>query len=260
MPLLFILSLLAPFTMAFQPSAGTKGIYSRSNLAMAEKSRQPWEFGRFLKTASFYGALKPKLPIVSDIVREIKKRGAKQTSFSPRDLLWSSGANPTDDVIWGPLDDVVMGGASRSDLNPGDAFTGQWSGMVTTANNGGFVGIRTKPFTIPFDVSACTGLVVRVKGDGNRYKTIIRDDDDWNGIAWSTSFDTRKNGGFVDVKMPLDKFIPTRFAKTVPLKKFNKKNLTGLQLSLSKFEYDGALNPSFTEGPFELNVESISFY
>ena len=47
-------------------------------------------------------------------------------------------------ITWGPLDDVVMGGASRSDLQPGEQFKGIWKGEISTANNGGFAGIRTK--------------------------------------------------------------------------------------------------------------------
>ena len=39
-----------------------------------------------------------------------------------------------------------------------------------------------------------------------------------------------------------------------------KITTTGLQLTLSKFEYDGGLNPSFREGPFRLEVDAISFY
>ncbi|MDY6783791.1 MAG: CIA30 family protein, partial [Cyanobacteriota bacterium] len=33
-----------------------------------------------------------------------------------------------------------------------------------------------------------------------------------------------------------------------------------MQLMLSKFEYDGALNPQFTPGHFELQLESIKAY
>ena len=35
-------------------------------------------------------------------------------------------------------------------------------------------------------------------------------------------------------------------------------NICSLQLMLSKFEADGALNPTFKEGPFELPVQQIS--
>jgi hypothetical protein len=30
----------------------------------------------------------------------------------------------------------------------------------------------------------------RVKADGNRYKFIVRDDEQWDGPSWSTTFDT----------------------------------------------------------------------
>ena len=41
-------------------------------------------------------------------------------------------------VEWGPLDDVVMGGVSKSDLSVGQTFEGKWTGFVTSENNGGF--------------------------------------------------------------------------------------------------------------------------
>lgn len=63
---------------------------------------------------------------------------------------------------------------------------------MTTANNGGFAGIRTKTVTPGLDMSRCRGVVLRLTGDGQRYKFIARDSEEWNGIAWSYSFDTIK--------------------------------------------------------------------
>jgi hypothetical protein len=223
------------------------------------KEKRPWEFGRFLKTAGFYGALKPKIPIVSGIVKKLRTRNIDPLAFKPADVLWnSSGGGRDKNIMWGPLDDVVMGGASKSELEPGDVFNGCWKGVLTTANSGGFTGIRTKQFSpLPYDVSACKGIALRVRGDGNRYKCIIRDDEDWNGIAWAHSFDTTP-GEDITVPVPFESFKPTRFAKIVPGLKFNKKTLHGIQMSLSKFEYDGGMNPRCESGPFELNIESIT--
>jgi hypothetical protein len=153
-----------------------------------------------------------------------------------------------------------MGGASKSELLPGTKFNGTWSGIVTTANNGGFAGIRTKLFAPHKDASSCRGFVLRVKGDGNRYKFIARDDEEWNGVAWSTSFDTVK-GRKMEIKIPFGKLKPTRFARTVAMDRpYDSSSITGVQLSLSKFEYDGGLNPAFTEGPFKLEVEAVGFF
>jgi hypothetical protein len=219
----------------------------QQNDTKKDTKKVPWEFGRFLKTVNFFEAFRPGF---------LKKKAAGTVQVKPGDLVWSRD-HP--DVEWGPLDDVVMGGASRSDLQPGVKFDGTWSGSVTTANNGGFAGIRTKLFSPKKDASACRGFLLKVKGDGSRFKFIARDDEDWNGIAWSTSFDTVK-GKEVAVKIPWSKLKATRFARTILDKNFDKSSVTGIQISLSKFEYDGGLNPKFTEGPFKLDIEKVEFF
>lgn len=219
---------------------------------MSSKERTNWEVGRFLKTANYYGALTPKLPFFDQL-------SSIRVKFMPKDVIWSkTKAQPG--VEWGPLDDVVMGGASRSDLEPGQKFDGTWSGRTTTANNGGFSGIRTKLLKRPFDASACTGVELKLTGDGQRYKLMMRDDPDWNGVAWCYSFDTKKDKP-VTVKVPFEKLKPTRFARVLKeYGKYDSSRITAVQLSLSKFEYDGDLNLKFNEGPFKVEVESIAVY
>ena len=216
---------------------------------------------RFLKTANFYGAFRPKIRI--PFFPQTKVMESK--SVRPKDILWSSQEGKRgllqDDFIWGPLDDVVMGGVSKTDLTPGQPFDGKWSGFTSSANNGGFAGIRTKIFESPLNLSACKGLKIKLKADGQRYKFILRDDDDWNGTAWSNSFDTEKGNKLIEVSIPFDKFIPTRFARKLPLiVPFRKNNIRALQFTLSKFEYEGNLNPKFTEGPFSVEIQSIEAF
>ena len=63
------------------------------------------------------------------------------------------------------------------------------------------------------------------------------------------------------VKLPFNKLKPTKFAKVVSdLGTFDKSRLTALQLSLSKFEYDGGFNPTFKDGPFSLTLEEVKTY
>ena len=59
---------------------------------------------------------------------------------------------------------------------------------------------------------------------------------------------------------PFPAFVPTLFARSVPGKKLDTRAINTLQLTLSKFEYDGALNPAFTEGAFRLELESIEAF
>ena len=48
-------------------------------------------------------------------------------------------------------------------------------------------------------------------------------------------------------------FVPTLFARRVPgASKVDTSQINTVQLTLSKFEYDGELNPHFTAGDFEL--------
>ena len=223
------------------------------NATESLKKKMPWEFGRFVKTLTYYDVVKLPWPF-----GKASSDADQSVEIFPGYSIWSS--DKVSCVGWGPLDDVVMGGASKSDLSPGATFDGNWTGSITTANNGGFAGIRTKRFQPTFDASKCRGFVIKLKGDGQRYKFIARDDDEWNGIAWSYSFDTTP-GKTVDVKIPFSKLVPTKFAKTLPgYAAFNSKHLTGIQLSLSKFEYDGGLNKSFREGAFKLNLQQVSTF
>lgn len=239
--------------------------------------RQRWEFGRFLKTAGYYNALLPKLPFFSQLSNDRLKLSPKSILWSPENRypnccsirFFARRLTPDhciyllhyrNELQWGPLDDVVMGGVSKTALEPGQAFDGVWKGFVTSANNGGFAGIRTKLLRTPWDLSSCKGIRLRVVGDGNRYKFITRDDEEWNGIAWSYSFDTSRNTE-TTIQIPFTSLRPTRFARTMPgTLSFNQARVTALQLSLSKFEYDGALNPKFTEGEFLLSIKAIETY
>lgn len=76
-------------------------------------------------------------------------------------------------------------------------------------------------------------------------------------IAWSQSFDTTPEV-WQECLLPFDDFVPTLFAKSVTGKRLNKDAVNTFQITLSKFEYDGELNPAFKAGPFELLIESIA--
>jgi len=209
-----------------------------------------WPLWRFVKTLRYFDAL-PKLPFFS----ASKTSGSTSSSLKPGDALFSDKVP----LEVGPLDDIVMGGVSKTETKPG-TFDGLFSGYVSTERNGGFAGLRTRLFTPPKDVTSCRGFILNVKGDGQRYKMIARDDSDWNGVAWSASFDTKRDV-FTQIKIPFDSLKPTRFAKVLPNHQpFNKSTLYGVQLTLSKFEYEGALNPKFTEGRFSLLVKDILLF
>lgn len=168
---------------------------------------------------------------------------------------------PSDDLknTWGAVDDVVMGGVSESDIRLVDG-TAVFAGNVSIQNSGGFASVRTKNFETPFNLAGYEGVELRVRGDGKRYKFITRTETKWDGTAYSYSFDTVSNS-WMSVHIPFSDLIPVFRAKTLKDSALiDSSNICSFQLMLSKFEYDGELNPKFEPGGFALQVEFIKAY
>jgi uncharacterized protein YbjT (DUF2867 family) len=192
---------------------------------------------------------------IKNLVEVVKKslRSGEKTLFD--------FTNPSADIkeIWGAIDDVVMGGVSESNIrliNNRAVF----SGNVSTANNGGFASVRSRNFENPLDLSNYEGIELRVQGDGKRYKFIIRNEEKWDGVGYCYSFDTIYNCQ-TTIRIPFKELIPVFRAKTIrDAGTFDASKVYSMQLMLSKFEYDGALNPNFSPGLFSLEIESIKAY
>ncbi|CAN1847397.1 Protein HIGH CHLOROPHYLL FLUORESCENCE PHENOTYPE 173, chloroplastic, partial [Linum perenne] len=181
-------------------------------------------------------------------------------------LLFGCEGSEFKDLPWGSLDDVVMGGVSEStfqiDTTGGEdgGPTGVFKGVVSTANNGGFTSVRTKNFSVPEDVSAYDGFELRLKGDGRRYKLIVRTSSDWDTVGYTVGFDTTE-GQWQSIRLPFSSLKPIFRARTVPdAPPFDPSNIISFQLMFSKFESDGKLNPTFAEGPFQLPLSSIKTF
>ena len=96
--------------------------------------RRPWEFGRFLSTAAAFNSP------MDALARALGGPGAP-VRLARGDTIWSP-AQPNG-CEFSVLDDVVMGGCSKSEVALG-ADGLRWSGEVTSANNGGFTGVRVE--------------------------------------------------------------------------------------------------------------------
>ena len=166
-----------------------------------------------------------------------------------------------------------MGGASYSTM---DNRSGIWRGVVTDANNGGFVGIRSTPFEngMILDMRDCKGVILTVRSmttttttneegsnrnrsPGQRYKFVVRDTTDFNGICWTTEFDILPS---TEIRIPFAQQIPTIFAKTIRGQRFDDTNIVGFQVAYSKFEYDGRLNAKFQLGEFNLQLLELKSF
>eukprot|EP00166_Cyanidium_caldarium_P002820 ctg_277.g119 len=168
---------------------------------------------------------------------------------------------------WGAVDDIVMGGVSSSHLEWMPTLrSARFTGQVRTENFGGFASVRTLPFRRPLDLRPYDGFELRVRGDGQRYKFIVRCDERWDGLAYCFSFDTQDArewpaDQWQTVRMPFRQFVPVFRASTRPNEPpLDASSIRTFQLMLSKFEYDGALNPAFTPGRFCLDVQAIGAY
>ncbi len=229
---------------------------------------QPVE-GDTADRAKYYQGVKFYQPeIVGDTPENVEYQGVKNLVQAAAKYLSQANEKPIFDFTkpsaelkdyWGALDDVVMGGVSASNIQLVEN-TALFAGNVSTANSGGFASVRTKNFDPPFNLSGCEGVKLRVKGDGQRYKIFLRTDTTWDGIGYSYSFDTVANT-WIDIQIPFADLIPVFRAKMVKdAPPIEQSRICSFQLMLSKFEYDGALNPKFSPGGFTLQLESIKAY
>lgn len=215
----------------------------------------------------YYQGVKFYLPQVADSPEMVEYQGIKNLVNVVNKYLRAGEkvlfdfTNPNSELqeIWGALDDVVMGGVSESNIRI-TANGAIFSGNVSTANNGGFASVRTRNFSPSLDLSDYEGIELRVNGDGKRYKFILRCEGKWDGIGYCYSFDTIYDFPQT-IRIPFKDLIPVFRAKTVPnAAPFDSSQVYSMQLMLSKFEYDGALNPNFSPGLFGLAIESIKAY
>ena len=189
-------------------------------------------------------------------VKNLVEAAAKYLQKSDEKLIFDF-INPSDDLknIWGAVDDVVMGGVSESNMQFVED-TALFAGNVSTANSS----VRTKNFAPPFNLSGYEGVELRVRGDGKRYKLFLRTEAVWDGIGYGYSFDTVANT-WIDIRIPFADLTPVFRAKIVKdCPPVDKSKICSFQLMLSKFEYDGALNPNFSPGGFALQLKSIKAY
>jgi hypothetical protein len=222
---------------------------------MPEFKKSSWDFGRFLQTLDYFDAV----PFYSWVQKTFMGHDPTPVLQPQAGVIFNFQDSTSLSPIWGALDDVVMGGVSASSFQnaPEGAI---FSGDVSTANSGGFASVRTRNLEPPLNLAGSAGLMLRVKGDGKRYKFLIRDGESWDSVAYASSFDTQKDL-WETIHIPFAQLVPVFRAKTVKEgPTLNLSQIRSLQLMLSKFEYDGALNPHFEAGGFRLLVQSISVY
>ena len=107
---------------------------------------------------------------------------------------------------WQMVNDDVMGGVSTSQfqvLNSGAAI---FSGLVSLENNGGFASVRSLPMR--HDLTGCDAFLLRVCGDGCRYKFTVRIETRFDTPLYQCTFGT-KRGEWEEHRLPFTSFVPT---------------------------------------------------
>ena len=215
----------------------------------------------------YYQGVKFYLPEVVDVPELVEYQGIKNLVDVTSKYISPAGkktlfdfADPAFNLqdTWGAVDDVVMGGVSESKIRLADKKA-VFTGIVSTDNNGGFASVRTRNFDPPLNLSNYEGIELRVQGDGKRYKFIMRCEGKWDGVGYCYSFDTIYNC-WTTVRIPFKDLIPVFRAKTQDIEAIDPQKIYSMQLMLSKFEYDGGLNPKFERGLFALEVDYIKAY
>lgn len=161
-------------------------------------------------------------------------------------ILFSSGTG-FDPSKWMIVNDGVMGGVSKSSVQLGTEGNLEFSGIVSLENNGGFASVR-QMVDIPID-QELAGVQLRVRGDGKDYQLRLRMGSRFDGIAYRKTFSTNRE--WQTVRFLFNEFIPSFRGRQVP---------GAPPLTPSGIRQIGFLISDYQEGPFHLEVESISLF
>jgi NADH dehydrogenase [ubiquinone] 1 alpha subcomplex assembly factor 1 len=165
-----------------------------------------------------------------------------------RDKTLLDFRSPDEALKWEAVNDVVMGGISRSRIAITPDQTAIFQGEVSLENYGGFASMRTYPED--FDLDGYEGIVLRIKGDGKHYRLRLKTDDLHEGIAYQAGFETRP-GQWMVVALPFRDFIPVHRGRVIhdapPL---NRGSIRRIGLMIADKQ----------QGPFSLEIEWIGAF
>ena len=111
----------------------------------------------------------------------------------------------TNAAAWQVVNDDVMGGMSTCSFTVTNGVA-IFRGEISLANNGGFASVRSLPTRQ--DLVNCDAFVIRVRGDGHRYKFTARTDPSFDSAIYQIVFPTKK-GEWEEHRLPMKDFVPT---------------------------------------------------
>ena len=151
----------------------------------------------------------------------------------------------THSPAWEVVNDDVMGGVSTSQFQVLTNGCAVFSGAVRLENNGGFASVRSA--TVRENLTGLTAFVLRVRGDGRRYKFSARTGAGFDTPLYQCSF-TTKQGQWEEHRLPMKDFVPS----------FRGRVLSGEPpLDPAKVASVGFLISDKQAGPFQLEIAWI---
>jgi NADH dehydrogenase [ubiquinone] 1 alpha subcomplex assembly factor 1 len=106
---------------------------------------------------------------------------------------------------WHEINDVVMGGMSRSKFESVGAGIAVFSGNVSLKNSGGFASVRSVPSL--YDLREYKGLKLLVRGDGKQYKMNLKTQQTFDGILYQAVFEPKRDE-WDEILIPFSSFLP----------------------------------------------------
>ena len=152
----------------------------------------------------------------------------------------STGVRP----LWQIVNDAVMGGSSTSAFESGGGRA-VFRGMVSLENNGGFASVRS--FPAHHKLTDCDHFIVRLRGDGRRYKFTVRTAAGFDTPLYQCALATTR-GGWEEHRLVFKDFVPTlRGQVLVDVPPLNPAKVVSL----------GFLIADQQAGPFQLEIAWI---
>jgi len=134
---------------------------------------------------------------VALLVLAMKSLAAEKTLFDFQ--------STTNTAAWQIVNDDVMGGVSTGKFGVTNGVAVFW-GEVSLQNSGGFASVRSLPAR--HDLAGCDAFVIRVRGDGHRYKFTARSERSFDSPIYQVVFLTKK-GEWEELCLPMKDFVPT---------------------------------------------------
>jgi len=133
-----------------------------------------------------------------------------------------------------PVNDVVMGGVSEGAVVRAAPGLASFTGRVSLEHGGGFASVRAA--LAPRALVGAVGLLLRVRGDGKRYRVQCRTGLTSGATAYGAAF--TPSADLADVPLHFDDFVLRRFGRAVDGPPFRGADVVSIGLLIGEVEPD----------------------